>query len=231
MRKRLNFITVLICVAIGVMLIDSKSVSEFTDSFMEGFKEGFEEGFHSRKKGGKEKEEKKEKEAKKEKEIFMLTLKPVVKFAKPSALLNLKSGEPVSARIDSVVVELPKVKKSGWHTFGDVFFTLLFLAGLVMCIFNFLKIIFAVNKSVIFEWCNVKRLRRTGIGFILIFVAQTGFNFVDNHFTVQLIDLADYNIKNQLFEGGTLLLGMISLLIAEVFAVGLRLKEEQELTI
>ena len=210
MKKRLNFITVLIGVALGIILIDSQF------AFMEGFMDGYDSTRKtevSQQVGTTD--------------IHILELTPSVKFTKPTQLLNTKSGEWMPARISTVVVEAPPVKKSGW----DIVWAILAITGVVMCVYNFLRIIFAVNKSVIFEWINVKRLRRIGIGFILLFIANILLMATKYLFVSEVVELADYTIKRIVFEGSSLLLGMIAFLIAEVFAVGLRLREEQELTI
>jgi len=105
------------------------------------------------------------------------------------------------------------------------------LAGFIMAVYNFLRIIFAVNKSVIFEWINVRRLRRMGIGFISIFVFNTIMILVHKHTVLQLIEIENYKIINSPLEGSILMFGVVSFLVAEIFAVGLKLREEQELTI
>jgi len=97
--------------------------------------------------------------------------------------------------------------------------------------YSFLRIIFAVNKSVIFEWVNVKRLRIMGIGFILMFIGNAILGFVQKYSFFKIMDIENYKIINSPFDGSILMFGVISFLVAEIFAVGLRLKEDQELTI
>ena len=135
------------------------------------------------------------------------------------------------ARISTVIVELTSVKKSGWSRVWTYCFSLLFLTGIIICAFNMLRFIKAVNNSVIFEWINVKRLRRVGGGFLILFFINCLHDFISYSFLKKSVELVDYNIRNPVNEGGILLFGMIAFLIAEVFAVGIRLREEQELTI
>ena len=221
MKKRLNFITALIGVALGFMLANSEMLSSFTEGFAEGYKEGYDAVKNMDESAQKEKND-----------VFFLELRPVNGItARPSALLNQKSGEWMPASLSSVKVSIPSAAKSGWMKFWKVAGVLLFMAGFIMCGFNFLKVIFAVNKSVIFEWINVKRLRRTGLGFIVLFLSGIMLELPNHLLATTAIELADYSIKRSIIEGNTLLLGMITLLVAEVFAVGLRMREEQELTI
>ena len=213
MKKRLNLITLLIGVAMCIIL----GYSETVTSFMEGFRDGMNTA--DRIKAGENVE------------VFLLNLEPAVGLAKPLSLLNVKSGELLPARMRSVIVELTTTEKSGWSRVWPYCFTLLFFTGIIMCTFNLVTFIRAVNKSVIFEWINVKRLRRIGVGFLILFVINCLQDFNSYYFLKKSVELVDYKIKNPFNEGGILLFGMIAFLIAEVFAVGLRLREEQELTI
>jgi len=213
MKKRLNLITFLIGVAMIIIL----GFSGLVATFMEGFRDGMNTA--DRIKAGENVE------------MFQLNLEPAVRLAKPLSLLNVKSGELMPARMSTVIVELTTVKKSGWSRVWTYSFAVLFITGLIMCAFNLITFIRAVNKSVIFEWINVKRLRRIGVGFLLLFFINCLHDFTLYYFLKKSIELVDYNIKNPFNEGGILFFGMIAFLIAEVFAVGLRLREEQELTI
>ena len=215
MKKRLNFITALIGVALGIMLTNHTQIA---------FVDGFKEGLNSSKKD----EVSLQIETT---DLFILELEPAAELAKPTPLLNVKSGEWIPSRIQTVVIEMSPSNKSGWMMVWTCVCAVLFITGIVMCVYNFLKIIFAVNKSVIFEWINVKRLRRIGIGFVVMFLSNMLLMFTNYLLASKVIELADYTIRKTVFEGSLLLLGMTAFLIAEVFAVGLRLREEQELTI
>ena len=213
MKKKLNLFTVLFAVAISIIFNYSESVSSFKEGFMDAWNTG-------------------EKNRAGEKvETCLLALTPAVKFSKPSSLFNLKSGETMPASFRTVIVDLTTAKKSGWLIVWGYCYAVLFLAGMMMCIVYFFKIIRAVNRSVIFEWINVRRLRRMGFCFIFLFTLNTIHDFCNNYFISKSIELADYHLKRTPIEGGVLLWGVIAFLIAEIFAVGLRLREEQELTI
>ena len=56
--------------------------------------------------------------------------------------------------------------------------------------------------------------------------------WISNHQLAQCIELAGSKLNILIaFSDSTLILGFIALLASEVFAIGLRLKEENELTI
>lgn len=89
-----------------------------------------------------------------------------------------------------------------------------------------------INHGVIFDWVNVRRLNRIG-KFLLISFALSQAYMLMAYFTAnRLIQLEGYRLNfwgN--FESMDLILGLIALLVARIFAIGLQMKEEQELTI
>ena len=89
-----------------------------------------------------------------------------------------------------------------------------------------------IHRNIIFDWANVKRLRRLGFSLILCFCCSLVTFAINNHLVSQVISLkdCDFSIAFQ-FSDPTLLIGFTSLLFAEIFAIGLRLKEENDLTI
>ena len=213
MKKRLNFITFLIGIAIGISILNSE--------FIQDFKEGFVEGQNAARDNYLEMT----------KRTYYLSLAPIINYSMPDKLLNIKSGELLPSRIKETQVKI-NVGKEGIMQFLWMFpFSVLMITGFIMFVFNFIKIILAVNKSVIFEWINVKRLRRISIGFTIMFIVDAIVSIILNNFLLKLIELENYKIVNTSYEGLFLLLGMVSFLVAEIFAVGLKLKEEQELTI
>jgi len=213
MKRKLNFFTVLIIVAIGIILNYSDVVSAFKEGFMEGYNSA-----QTERKG-------------EQVESYWLNLKPIVPWTKPTTIVNVLSGESLKARVKSIVVEMPAMKSNVWSKLWNIIIATLLLTGLFLCIINFLTIIVAVNKSVIFEWINVKRLRRIGMGFLILFVMDIALFFTNHYQALKTIELADYKILNPSIDGYLLFLSMIAFLIAEVIAVGLRLKEDSDLTI
>ena len=214
MRKRLNFITLLIGVAVVLSIINSEDAAVYKMSFMMGVESGS--------KGMTTDEIVKP---------YILRLGPVGGNFMPDNILNMKSGEMIPMSINTAIVKLPANGGRSLDILWQFPGVVLGLIGIVMFIFNFFKIIIAVNKSIIFEWINVKRLRRIGIGFILVFISDIILEAINKLAILELIEIENYTIANYLFKSGTLMLGMVAFLVAEIFAVGLKLKEEQELTI
>ena len=94
------------------------------------------------------------------------------------------------------------------------------LAALVSFI-SFIRFILNVNRSQVFVWENANLLRLTGVGLLVMSLIVSA----DEYFSgASLIDVYDAYF-------GILIFSVFNLIVAEVFAVGLKLQEEQELTI
>lgn len=216
MKKRLNLVTFLIGIAVGISLWNfiKKEFNDMSSSFMEGYSEGYNRDNYST-----------------HWESCYLVLEPKEFSAMPDSVYNKKTGEWVPARVMETYVRVPIENRTGLEMLWLFPCIIALIVGFFMVVFNFIAMIISVNKSIIFDWINVKRLRRVGIGFILLFVVVGGVNFYHNNMTSKLIEIENYNIITYSLNGDYLMFGMIAFLIAEIFAVGLRLKEEQELTI
>ena len=94
------------------------------------------------------------------------------------------------------------------------------VAALVSFI-SFIRVILNVNRNKVFVWENVNLLRLTACGLMILAVIAscdelyTGCSFVE--------------VYDHFFDA--FLFGVFNLIVAEVFAVGLKLQEEQDLTI
>ena len=227
MKRKLNFITFLIGIAVGISIYNSEAILIIKESAMLGYKTGIE----IVQKAKESKDLNNELDYISKQEFLILTLEPLISYTMPDELVNTKNGKLLPMRIFHAMVMVPVEKKNALNLLGIFTGSIFILAGFIMVVFNFLRIIIAVNKSVIFEWINVKRLRRMGIGFVLIFITSSISAFIQNNTVLKLVEFENYKIINSYYDGGILMFGIISFLVAEIFAVGLKLREEQELTI
>ena len=109
-------------------------------------------------------------------------------------------------------------------TWGELleFFAAVFTGLAVLVSFiSFVRFILNVNRNKVFVWENVKLLRLTAFG-LLIFAIATTCN--ELHTGCSLVELYDHCFDEFLF-------GVFNLIVSEVFAIGLKLQKEQELTI
>jgi hypothetical protein len=108
-----------------------------------------------------------------------------------------------------------------WSAFIGCIVALAAVIAALVSFFSFARFILNVNHNKVFVWENVPLLRLTAYGLIIaviVFVADelyTGSTIID--------------VYDNYFD--LFIFGVFNLIVSEVFAVGLKLKEEQELTI
>ena len=193
MKKRLN----LIC--LGIVLAVLVSMSFLFSTFYYGFKAGidaYEQGA-----AGVEKLDVTYK--------MIGTMPTDVITNETATAINEKDGSTVSILPFISMIGIPNEKVDATDS---IFLSLLDWMVIICCIYaivQFVKMIRNIHRNIIFDWANVKRLRR---------------------FQVISLKDCDFSIAFQ-FSDPTLLIGFTSLLFAEIFAIGLKLKEENDLTI
>ncbi|MDR2920201.1 MAG: DUF2975 domain-containing protein [Tannerella sp.] len=217
MKKRFNLITFFIGIAVGISLWNTveKEFADMKASFMEGYKEGMNRASNKPAHF----------------DSFYLALRPTGDSYMPDSIVNMKTGEWVPTRITETYVRVPKAEGLSMDLLWIFPASIILIGGFIMIVFNLVKIILAVNKSIIFDWVNVRRLRRIGIGFVIMFVVNIVISLLHNTLALKSLEFENYDIINSSYDGGILMFGMIAFLVAEIFAVGLRLKEDQDLTI
>ena len=216
MKKRLN----LIC--LGIVLAVLVSMSFLFSTFYYGFKAGidaYEQGA-----AGVEKLDVTYK--------MIGTMPTDVITNETATAINEKDGSTVSILPFISMIGVPNEKADATDS---IFLSLLEWMVMICCIYaivQFVKMIRNIHRNIIFDWANVKRLRRLGFSLILCFCCSLVTFAINNHLVSQVISLkdCDFSIAFQ-FSDPTLLIGFTSLLFAEIFAIGLRLKEENDLTI
>ena len=119
-------------------------------------------------------------------------------------------------------------REGGSYTATEFFCGLLTVALGIACMYliirsfvSMAKFILNVNRDKVFVWNNVTLLRWAGWGMVIPNVIAIVYDLLSN-VPVRQVYLEDsYSI----------LFGIFCLIMAEVFAIGLKLKEEQDLTI
>ena len=222
MKKKLN----LIC--LGIVLAVLVSMSFLFSTFYYGFKAGidaYEQGA-----AGVEKLDVTYK--------MIGTMPTDVITNETATAINEKDGSTVSILPFISMIGIPNEKADATDS---IFLSLLDWMVMICCIYaivQFVKMIRNIHRNIIFDWANVKRLRRLGFSLILCFCCSLVTFAINNHLVSQAISLkdCDFSIAFQfsdptLLIGLTLLIGFTALLFAEIFAIGLKMKEENDLTI
>lgn len=97
--------------------------------------------------------------------------------------------------------------------------------------FLFFKVIRAASKGNILQLKVIKRIRKIGVILIFFYIADVLAYTIDTLKAEYLLDLSNYNFFIDFSGFGTLILGIVTLLLAEILHVTLKMKEEQDLTI
>lgn len=156
--------------------------------------------------------------------------KGVMKLLSDS-IYNEKSGEYVPVMYSSMAVSV-RTNRSWASSVASGMLGLLTFVAIIGAIVLFFKLIVAVNRSHIFNWQNVRRLRRMG----LLLIAGFGCSFLSSYLSLcnlrEVLVLQNYDLSiSDLVSTTILVIGLTALIVAEVFAIGLKLQEEQDLTI
>ncbi len=147
------------------------------------------------------------------------------------SVYNEKSGAYLPAIYSSMVVSVDS-KPTVWESITDKVLNFLQLIMYVWAIVLFIRLIISINKSDIFKWRNVRRLRRMGIALIIGFCCTFITAYLNLCSVEKVFSLHGYELGiSDMVSTTMLVLGLSALIVAEVFAIGLKMKEEQDLTI
>ena len=109
-------------------------------------------------------------------------------------------------------------------TWSEFLFGILGLAavgGFILSFACFVRFILNVNRNEVFVWDNVWCLRITAIGLSFGVLVFSAYTIIEGANVIEAFEE----------DMAILIFAVFNLIVAEAFAVGLKLKEEQELTI
>lgn len=212
MKGKFNFIGILILIVLSMSLISS-----FTINFND-FKKGFVEGYKANK------------ETKLEKS-FYINLSPNQEIDLPK-LYNLKTQEEVSYIPNEVIIKSTKYTPPTPIVLIQYTAALLFLPFILLSLYFYIKFIVQVNKGKIFEKKNAATLRFLGVSLIISFILEVILQTTFYTVAKSAIQLENYSIVySDSFSYIQLLAGLTALLMAQFITIGVKMREEQELTI
>ncbi len=226
MQKRINILSTLLIV---VLVLGGMSTCS-----NESFKEGFEEGYETVEKQttpyerGFEAGEKTGTAIRENLHIRSLHLHLVPKDirAYPETILNTKTGEEAPMVLNQVGVRLRDTKNPlQWLTVALI---LLALAALVFAIINLVGFLSAVNSGNIFVKDNERRLNWMAVMFLFWYAAEWADQLIEYTFIKSSIALENYSITMDKASIYPLVIGITFLLFANIFALGRKMKEDQE---
>lgn len=157
--------------------------------------------------------------------FYSVDVKPTAEMQ--DSLYNAKRGHNVPYAITRVetYADFP-----GWVM---LITPLIFIAGLCYLygFYCLIRLLISVSRREVFTGKNVFRLRlfaysqAAAMGLIWL------FDWVSNHYVVQQLQMPGYEVKSGAAFSVEWMLLMLVILFAEIFAVGVKIKEEQDLTI
>lgn len=223
MKRRLNILCVLVMLVLGYSVLESAYLMG------RGFGEGLAIGMNMVKK-----EKGKTPDVNKLNNVYgmkAIALMPNNFTGYTDSVYNEKSATYVPAVYNQMVVIVP-TKSDIWGMLVPQLFILISLFTTLLTIVLFVKLIVSINKSDTFNWKNVYTLRWIGGSLILSYFCIAIPAYIAGYQLSEVFALRGYSLhQSDLTSVTTLVLGITSLIVAEVFAIGLRLKEEQDLTI
>ena len=108
-----------------------------------------------------------------------------------------------------------------WAHLLEFFAEMFAIVAALVSFISFIRFILNVNRNKVFVWENVNLLRLTACGLMVLALVAAG----DELYTgCSLVEVYDHFFDAFIF-------GVFNLIVAEVFAIGLKLQEEQDLTI
>ena len=110
---------------------------------------------------------------------------------------------------------------STWSALAGLFMEMLVVIAAISSFWCFVRFILNVNRDKVFVWENIPLLRWTGWGILIPSVIFATYDL--------LAHVPADKIYNQMMDG--FIFSLFCLIVAEVFAIGLKLKEENDLTI
>lgn len=147
------------------------------------------------------------------------------------SVYNARTGRYIPASYATLMVSVNTEQSRAGSIINPLLSLLATVAG-VWALVLFIKLIVSINKSDIFNWRNVRRLRWLGILLLVSFASRLLLEWMTLQAIRRALEIPGYDLTlTDAVRGSTLLLGLCALIVGEVFAIGLKMKEEQDLTI
>lgn len=210
MKTRLNIICIFIFIAIAATISNF-----FVGDAVKGFKDGWNEAANS-----------------KELDYPVILFLKNKEYVYTDSIYDQKSNTYLPVHYGIVSVKTPNPPhRASEVALTIILFLIITIATIVQFIY-FIRLINAINRNIIFERANVVKLRTIGIAMLITFFAAAAFT----HFLINTpaigVDIAGYeSLNKEIWQFSILIPALGILLAAEIFAIALKLKEEQELTI
>ncbi len=161
----------------------------------------------------------------------VVRLKPDKLTFKPDTIFNQINHKTIPFQHSEIIAQIDP-SFSSTVMIPMLVIMLSMLALLVSGLVCFIKLIIEINHQNIFSWKNVGLLRKIGAIILLFFVLNLLLEYFNHIHLNQAFAFEGYtqawNYRIDLLQ---IVIGFVCFLFAEIFAMGLKIKEEQDLTI
>lgn len=151
----------------------------------------------------------------------------------PKDSIVFDNGSRMPLVINKVAIVVPETRVPAWYSAISLISYPLQIILLGILIWRFLKFIINISREEIFEKKNVKLLRQFSVLLLCIALLEIISNASNALlFNSLSVTMKGYSLSAFInFPWGNILLGCIGLLMAQVWARGIEIKREQDLTI
>lgn len=217
MKRKFNLLSIIVFVVLIINFIGGCFYAGL------GFYEGFNEGIKASHNQG---------TPFKSESPVMVQLLPSSLVEHPEYVTNTVDGKPVKAQMTQGVVWLDKDVMGGIPGFISTFCAIISTVLTLLVMWHFIRFIKNINRQEIFTWKNVNLLETMGG----LLIAASALNLIYSWIQCYMISQA-FAVEGRIIDwlsplcSSNIILGVLACIIGEVFAMGLRLREDQELTI
>lgn len=151
----------------------------------------------------------------------------------PRDTITMADGTPVPSLITHAILMMPPGHIPDWVPAVYILLTAVIVGAYLWMMVMFIRFIININKGVIFEHCNVRLLRTVALCLIIMATLEvaTGLIYDSALHHIHFADKSMHYDKNWELPSNTLIMGLLSLLMGQVWSRGIAMREEQELTI
>lgn len=162
----------------------------------------------------------------------VISFLPTEAMTRPDSVVNTVTGKKTGVMAAQAMLWVDKEVAGGVLGFIAGFLALGSCVLMLLIMWHFFNFIRNINRMEIFTWKNVNLLETMGGLLVTVFVMNIGYTAIQYWQVSQV-----FALEGRIFDfltpltDSTLILGVLAMITGEVFAMGLRLKKDQELTI
>ena len=230
MQKKINILSTLLVIVLILGGVSTCTTRSARQAMKAGWEEGFEEGYNagrgmtSYEKGYNAGLAVKERQ-KMRKVSLHLVPKNYGEFTEE--ILNAKEGSMEQMSLRDVQVNLKSTDSSGADWIA-ILFEILLIVYFLFFIYLLFRLVVSIKAGEIFDRDNEKLLRWMSVLFFIWFFTDLVMTYSEYRVAKASIALENYSIAMDRPSFFPLVIGIVFLLFAQIFAMGRKMKEDQE---